>query len=273
MNVVRKSLSLSIAVGVFSVGIVAQCTVARAETLWINPVTAINYNEPDLDVTIVNGGTIEVRSTDPGTRQGLHIPYAMPTGIEINSVDLCYSLSDAGSFITQVRLAELRESNVAGVKYDDPTDLTDPGPSCITTMNRFVDPSGYITLSIIMEFEDTNDWIRIGGLGLNFNRPVVDAADGPHPAGLALRQNFPNPFASSTTIEFQVARPGPVELRVYTVSGQLVRTLAAGHREAGIERIVWDGRDETGRSLSPGVYFYRVQVGEELGARTMVLAR
>jgi hypothetical protein len=71
----------------------------------------------------------------------------------------------------------------------------------------------------------------------------------------------PNPFRPSTTIRFGVGRPGRVELRVYDVRGREVRTLVAGELATGAQARAWDGRDDQGRALAPGIYFVRFASG------------
>jgi hypothetical protein len=77
------------------------------------------------------------------------------------------------------------------------------------------------------------------------------------PSRYAVLQNAPNPFNPSTEIAFQLPEAGEVSLAVYNLLGQQVRTLAAGRHHAGYHRVVWDGRDAAGRSVSSGVYLYR----------------
>lgn len=74
-----------------------------------------------------------------------------------------------------------------------------------------------------------------------------------------LDQNVPNPFNPATEIRFELASPGEVALRVYDVSGRLVRTLATGAHPAGEHVVRWDGRDDGGAPVSTGVYFYRLE--------------
>jgi FlgD Ig-like domain len=93
------------------------------------------------------------------------------------------------------------------------------------------------------------------------------------PARLELRQNVPNPFNPTTTIEFSTPAAGSVRLAVYDVSGRRVRTLVNGVREAGSYQIVWDGRDERGLRVGSGVYFYKLDAREASQVRKMVLAQ
>jgi len=88
------------------------------------------------------------------------------------------------------------------------------------------------------------------------------------PEGFRLCQNYPNPFNPSTIINYSVAYPGLVQLLVYDVSGQLVRTLATGNKVAGDYSVVWDGRDRAGRPVSSGLYFYALK-----GGRSTVISK
>lgn len=73
-----------------------------------------------------------------------------------------------------------------------------------------------------------------------------------------LAENAPNPFNAETIIGYYVVRPAEVELHIYDIAGQRVRQLREGVRGAGSYRTRWDGRDDDGRSVSSGVYLYRI---------------
>jgi hypothetical protein len=73
-----------------------------------------------------------------------------------------------------------------------------------------------------------------------------------------LLPNRPNPFSSRTTIQYAVPAKADVSLKVYDVSGRLVRTLVEERVDAGLHAAVWDGTDESGSLVSNGVYFYRL---------------
>lgn len=70
---------------------------------------------------------------------------------------------------------------------------------------------------------------------------------------------FPNPSQGGTVIKYQLSRSGMVDLRIYNISGQLVRTLAAGIKPASYHSVSWDGRDDQGRNAGSGIYFCRLQ--------------
>ena len=90
-----------------------------------------------------------------------------------------------------------------------------------------------------------------------------------------LFQNRPNPFEGVTAIRFQVGgeKEIPVELRIYDASGRLVRTLVKGARRPGMHTVTWDGRDETGRRVSRGVYFCRFHGGAYVKTKKLIMIR
>ncbi len=77
-----------------------------------------------------------------------------------------------------------------------------------------------------------------------------------------IQSNYPNPFNSSTTIVYAVADLGPIpaeiEVTIYDIVGRKVRTLVHERRGLGIHRVIWDGRNDSGRDCPSGVYFARI---------------
>jgi hypothetical protein len=89
---------------------------------------------------------------------------------------------------------------------------------------------------------------------------------------LALEQNWPNPFRTSTQLGFSIPRAGHVRLTVFDVAGRAVRNLADGEMSAGRHEITWDGTDDGHCSLNNGVYFFRLdRAGKSLQQRTILL--
>jgi hypothetical protein len=93
------------------------------------------------------------------------------------------------------------------------------------------------------------------------------------PAQNALFENSPNPFNPTTTLRFALRETGPVNLAVYNSLGQKVRVLVDAPRNAGEHAVMWDGRDDAGRSVSSGVYFARMQAGNYSKTQKMLYAR
>jgi hypothetical protein len=92
-------------------------------------------------------------------------------------------------------------------------------------------------------------------------------------AAFELGQNYPNPFNPETRIRFTVPSRAPVSLKVYDVSGRLVKHLIDREITAGPHTVRWDGTNNAGESVASGVYFYKLVAGDLLATKKMVLLR
>lgn len=81
---------------------------------------------------------------------------------------------------------------------------------------------------------------------------------------------FPNPFSSSTTLRYTIETPGAVRVTVYSMTGAEVATLANSYAAPGEYAVEWNGTDNAGNTLAPGVYIVRCQTGETTVSRTLV---
>jgi len=88
-----------------------------------------------------------------------------------------------------------------------------------------------------------------------------------------LGQNSPNPFNPQTTIRYSVAQPGMVEIRIYSVTGALVRTLVNRVHSPGVYSAQWNGTDDRGRPLASGAYFYRIESNGFRDSKKLILLR
>jgi len=108
-----------------------------------------------------------------------------------------------------------------------------------------------------------------------FNTAVAEQPAAGLLRAFALAQNYPNPFARatglSTSLHFQLPQAEFVQLEVFDALGRKLRTLLAAKRPAGFYSANWDGRDEAGRAVNSGVYFYRLRAGNFVQTRKLVL--
>lgn len=81
------------------------------------------------------------------------------------------------------------------------------------------------------------------------------------PERFQLLQNYPNPFNPSTTIQFQIPLSAHVELYIYTILGERVRTLVNRRCDAGTHSVHWDGLDDAGNQTASGIYIYSLKSG------------
>jgi hypothetical protein len=91
--------------------------------------------------------------------------------------------------------------------------------------------------------------------------------------GLELAQSRPNPVLSGTELAFELENPAQASLRIYDLSGKLVRTLVTGPLAAGSHTARWDTRDESGKPVASGVYFYRLESNGLLATKQLVVTR
>jgi photosystem II stability/assembly factor-like uncharacterized protein len=91
--------------------------------------------------------------------------------------------------------------------------------------------------------------------------------------GLALHANHPNPFQSTTTIQYSLPRAMPVRLAIHDVTGRKVRLLVNGIQSAGNRHATWDGKNESGSLVSPGLYVFRLDADGVSLARKMALVK
>ena len=102
--------------------------------------------------------------------------------------------------------------------------------------------------------------------------PACGGTKGTGPRSYLL-QNHPNPFTSATTISYHLPAAGWVSLKVYDNSGRLARTLVNGIEQRGLTTVEWNGRDNDGREVASGIYFYRLISSDSGQTRKMIVIR
>jgi hypothetical protein len=93
------------------------------------------------------------------------------------------------------------------------------------------------------------------------------------PELITLKQNYPNPFNPSTQIAFELKKADHVNLCIYNVKGQLVKTLADNYLSTGSHSLTWNGEDQHGHQVGSGVYFYRLETSGQSLTRKMLLMK
>jgi hypothetical protein len=91
--------------------------------------------------------------------------------------------------------------------------------------------------------------------------------------GFRLEQNRPNPFKRSTSITYQLGKSGIVNLRVYNIAGQLVKTIVDQPQQAGVHSVSWNGRDNEGRQVAAGIYYFSLGTGYRSSTKKMVMLK
>ena len=111
--------------------------------------------------------------------------------------------------------------------------------------------------SVVIYIDDSTD---------NYDGTVI-------PTKTELHRNFPNPFNPETTIQFSVINSGNVSIQIYNLRGQKIRTLLENNMDVGVHSVVWDGTDDSGRTVGSGVYFYQMQTTDFTDTKRMLLLK
>ena len=93
------------------------------------------------------------------------------------------------------------------------------------------------------------------------------------PTDFRLNQNFPNPFNSTTTIEYELPQECFVICKIYNMLGQEIKTILSEEQSAGTKSIIWDGTDNVGAQVSTGIYILLIESNEFVKSHKMVLLR
>jgi len=111
------------------------------------------------------------------------------------------------------------------------------------------------------------------GVELSFGDEIEVTVSSTLPTVFALYDNYPNPFNPLTNISFDLPQAGHVSLRVFDLSGRLVRTLVDGNLDRAAHTYQWDGTDNVGRRAASGTYYYRVQTDRKTETGKMMLIK
>ena len=138
------------------------------------------------------------------------------------------------------------------------------------------DGNGYAyTLSItnLSYMESSGTYLYM--LRLVNNDVAVDPVDreGTEPSTFSLSPNYPNPFNSSTRIEYNLPNSGDVLLKIFNIQGQLVRTLVNRTQEPGSHSAIWNGHSDAGSLVGSGVYIYQLECGDQIKQQKLLLLK
>lgn len=111
------------------------------------------------------------------------------------------------------------------------------------------------------------------GAEMAFGDEVAVTVKSSLPTVFALHDNYPNPFNPVTNIKFDLPKAGRVSLRIFDLSGRLVRTLVDENLARATHSYQWDGVDNGGRRVSSGTYYYRVQTEQASQTGKMMLIK
>jgi len=116
-------------------------------------------------------------------------------------------------------------------------------------------------------FKGTLDDIRIYNYALSYNTiqslydfvtDVDDEQENTTPDSYRLLQNYPNPFNGKTNIKYQVSEESKIKLEIFNILGQKIITLANEQKLPGYYSVIWDSKNDFGKTMNSGIYFVRL---------------
>ncbi len=133
---------------------------------------------------------------------------------------------------------------------------------------------GYLLIIDALETEPDSGVITATGIALLIPESLV-GVENPNtvPEAFLLEQNYPNPFNPSTTINYRISTTSNVVLKVYNTLGEEVETLINERQSPGQRSVTWDGKDENGKTVTSGIYFYRIQTAQFSQTKKMIFLR
>ncbi|MEA1972206.1 MAG: T9SS type A sorting domain-containing protein, partial [Candidatus Cloacimonadota bacterium] len=243
---------------------------------WFVKVSAIQEN--------IDGGHILVGSA-PTSTDGFdylydsYLPTAKPFDIQLNMGLLNENIPDEkmySNFIENVEdFSDVNLEWEANVEVDSLapinfTGICDNLPENVNCYLVFEDTNIHITNNCLKTYyPETNsiDFIvRITTDELDNFEDVIT------PEKLSV-MNFPNPFNPTTKIKFTIPEKAEVSINIFNIKGQQVRKLVNSQFTAGQYSVVWDGKDNFEKQVSSGVYFYKINSGEEHIVRKMLMMK
>ncbi len=130
--------------------------------------------------------------------------------------------------------------------------------------------SNYEPYQMLYIDENSNFWL---GDVQNMSGVGIDDIGPNSPDKFTLYQNYPNPFNSTTKIKFFLKVNDDVQIKIYNLKGELVKTLISSKLKAGEHNVIWNGKDNEERAVSSGIYFYKVESGNFSKIKKMILFR
>jgi len=152
-------------------------------------------------------------------------------------------------------------------------EVTDPAASALSLETVKLENPHHSLLFIY------HTWDQNGQVGQQRVEPTFEnvayslTAGAGLPQSFDLKQNYPNPFNPTTEISFDLPNASKVELTVFNVLGQQVRTLVNSDMPAGTHTVTWDGNATDGNSVASGVYFYRIAADNFAMTRKMMMLK
>lgn len=211
-------------------------------------------------------GTVTYRGTAVLNAEGVQTFYAIP------NLGMVYDNNGNGL------VSEARKYDFLTHGFADTTNLGQFDQSyCIATGPFTLAPAQSDTACFVIVAGASLAALQSGVVSARENyrqaTPIDDGGDVHLPSAFALEQNYPNPFNPETVISYTLSRTAPVTLTIFNLLGQEVTNLIDETQTAGVHAVTWDGRDQSGKPVASGVYFYRLKASDQSETKKMLLLK
>lgn len=245
-------------------------TAAIALVLALQTYNAQADNTLSLKKSSDNAISVEISNTD--AIAGFQFSINTRGGIALQAYEATERSNAAGLGIYQylmndstlnvVILASYRASLPAGAGAIGKMSFTLNAQSATDTVRVF--------LTGVVICDAAAQYLNVTSTQLTWN---LNGNSGTQPARFTLEQNFPNPFNPSTTISYKLETPTTVRLEVYDITGRLINTLIDQYQVGGRYSARWNADDSRGSKVASGMYFARLQVGNQVAVAKMILTK
>lgn len=134
-------------------------------------------------------------------------------------------------------------------------------------------PVNYASVTFIDQSDASKKYSTITDADGNYQLDLITAvkeAELTMPQSIELAQNYPNPFSTETEIPYKINKQTDVSIKIYNILGQEIRTFNVGLQTNGTHGVRWDGKNNFGNRVTPGIYFYQLHAGNETLVKKMI---
>jgi len=133
------------------------------------------------------------------------------------------------------------------------------------------DNDGILEITVDINYSPSSGLTKVYSTGVMLSS--IDDNKKLIPKYFNLSQNYPNPFNPSTTIEYDITSPGVVNLSIFDITGQLIKTIVNEYQNAGTYKVYWNGVNTRGEKISSDRYFYNLKVDDNQITKKMVFLK
>jgi len=222
-----------------------------------------NYEEIQIEISTNNGYSWE--SISESTENLGYYIYSIPGPTSENCLFRISNLD--GSVQNLSKLFTIVDSPVDWLTVEHTSGQIPAGESdnnSITISTIGMDPGAYVAVVKV-----------VSSIGQILNIPITLEvfSDIPPVQSFKLKQNYPNPFNPFTKIDYDVPVAGNVNIKVFNVRGQFVKTLMNEYKLPGNYYTYWDGTDSYNRKVSSGIYFSKLTAGKTTKTKKMIMIK